>query len=173
MYIGIFLKNFRVLKLIVTKLYILATFCIVNFLYNFIDRGSYKDIAEYFVEGATLPKNLTKEAAIEKIGNELKEIFLGGLANVMTDHTSSQSYLNNVKAHQEKANLRQMTKEEARKYKKNPNLLAPNSEDYLVYKLKQDMKLPPQPPFWEDKIKTDIPPLSNKVRRSWFVLAIW
>ena len=77
MYIGIFLKNFRVLKLIVTKLYILATFCIVNFLYNFIDRGSYKDIAEYFVEGATLPKNLTKEAAIEKIGNELKEIFLG------------------------------------------------------------------------------------------------
>ena len=203
---------------------------------SFIDRGSYKDIAEYFVEGATLPKNLTKEAAIEKIGNELKEIFLGmelkpdkitneslgtmvnnimrkldilpadtqlnlnkarvsangsyvqlknalaltrttkmrdslsgffgGLANVVTDHTSSQSYLNNVKAHQEKANLRQMTKEEARKYKKNPNLLAPNSEDYLVYKLKQDMKLPPQPPFWEDKIKTDIPPLSNKVRRS-------
>ena len=62
-------------------------------------------------------------------------------------------------------------------------MLAPNSEDYLVYKLKQDMKLPPQPPFWEDKIKTDmkmppqpplgedkikidIPPLSNKVRRS-------
>ena len=203
---------------------------------SFIDRGSYKDIAEYFVEGATLPKNLTKEAAIEKIGNELKEIFLGmelkpdkitneslgtmvnnimrkldilpadtqlnlnkarvsangsyvqlknalaltrttkmrdslsgffgGLANVVTDHTSSQSYLNNVKAHQEKANLRQMTKEEARKYKKNPNLLAQNSEDYLVYKLKQDMKLPPQPPFWEDKIKTDIPPLSNKVRRS-------
>ena len=58
---------------------------------SFIDRGSYKDIAEYFVEGATLPKNLTKEAAIEKIGNELKEIFLGGLANVVTDHTSSQS----------------------------------------------------------------------------------
>ena len=59
-----------------------------------------------------------------------------------------------------------MTKEEARKYKKNPNLLAPNSEDYLVYKLKQDMKMPPQPPLGEDKIKTDIPPLSNKVRRS-------
>lgn len=195
---------------------------------SFIDRGSYKDIAEYFVEGATLPKNLTKEAAIEKIGNELKEIFLGmelkpdkitneslgtmvnnimrkldilpadtqlnlnkarvsangsyeqlenalalnrttkmrdsfsgflsGLANVVTDYKSSQSYLNNVKARQEKANLRQMTKEEARKYKKNPNLLAPNSEDYLVYKLKQDMKLPPQPSFWEDKIKTDMPP---------------
>lgn len=195
---------------------------------SFIDRGSYKDIAEYFVEGAILPKNLTKEAAIEKIGNELKDIFLGmelkpdkitneslgtmvnnimrkldilpadtqlnlnkarvsangsyeqlenalaltrttkmrdsfsgvfaGLANVVTDHTSSQSYLNNVKARQEKANLRQMTKEEARKYKKNPNLLAPNSEDYLVYKLKQDMKLPPQPSFWEDKIKTDMPP---------------
>lgn len=188
---------------------------------SFIDRGSYKDIAEYFVEGATLPKNLTKEAVIEKIGNELKEIFLGmelkpekitnesivtmvnnimrkldilpadtqlnlnkarvsangsyeqlnkalalnrvtkikdnvssvigGFTDVLTDQTSSRSYLNNVKARQEKANLRQMTKEEARKYKKNPNLLAPNSEDYLVYKLKQDMKLPPQTSFYEAK----------------------
>ena len=117
--------------------------------------GSYVQLEDALV--------LTRTA---KIKDSLPGLF-GGVANVVTDHTSSQSYLNIVKARQEKANLRQMTKEEARKYKKNPNLLAPNSEDYLVYKLKQDMELPPEPPFGKDKIKTDNPPLSKvKVRRS-------
>ena len=97
-----------------------------------------------------------------KMRDSVSGVF-AGVANVVTDHTSSQSYLNNVKARQEKANLRQMTKEEAHKYKKNPNLLAPNSEDYLVYKLKQDMKLPfrKEPPLPEMEIEMPTPDFLN------------
>ena len=46
-----------------------------------------------------------------------------------------------MEARQEKLNLRQLSPLQRQKYKKNPNLLADNSEEYLIYKLKQQKKL--------------------------------
>ena len=42
----------------------------------------------------------------------------------------------------EKQNLLQMTPEQANKFRKNPNMPAKNSEEYLFYKLKQKKELP-------------------------------
>ena len=56
---------------------------------------------------------------------------------------------NQFQAVQEKLNLLQMTPAQKLKQMKNPNLLATNSEDYLVYKLKQSMKQAPDIPALE------------------------
>ena len=45
-----------------------------------------------------------------------------------------------MKRAQETMNLKNLTIEQARKHKKNPNMQATNSEEYLTYKLKQKMK---------------------------------
>lgn len=49
-----------------------------------------------------------------------------------------------MKSKQEKLNLLQFSPQEVRRYKKNPNMLETNNEDYLVYKLKQKIKKAPK-----------------------------
>ena len=54
--------------------------------------------------------------------------------------TELLSFMNKIKqmtSQQEKLNLLQMSKDQVKKFKKNPNMAAKNSEEYLFYKLKQ------------------------------------
>ena len=178
---------------------------------SYIDRGSVKDIAEYVLDDAVLPKGMSMETAKKEIeealrkeffdnqtalGNVTNESILTKTSNIMRKYDilpadtqlnlnkaqqSAQNSLEelidsmlffclrdfktadipslmkmagsiikdtalmkkqyeNLKAKQEKLNLLQMTPAQILKQKKNPNLLETNSEDYLVYKLKQSMK---------------------------------
>ncbi len=179
---------------------------------SYIKKGNVPDIVEFVLEGAVLPKGMTKEEASKKIAEELKKCFfdtetrletvnnnslLTLTSNIMRKYNiiPSDSQLNRNKANksaynsfielvevlftnkfkdldidkagtmertsvalqavytgasklmkfkklkskQEKLNLLQMSLEQQLKYKKNPNNLNTNSEDYLTYKLKQSI----------------------------------
>ena len=179
---------------------------------SYIKKGNVPDIVEFVLEGAVLPKGMTKEEASKKIAEELKKCFfdtetrletvnnnslLTLTSNIMRKYNiiPSDSQLNRNKANksaynsfielvevlftnkfkdldidkagtmertsvalqavytgasklmkfkklkskQEKLNLLQMSLEQQLKYKKNPNNLKTNSEDYLTYKLKQSI----------------------------------
>lgn len=56
---------------------------------------------------------------------------------MMKDYLMLQRQYKSMQAKQEKLNLLQLSPQEVIKYRKNPNLLATNDEDYLTYKLKQ------------------------------------
>lgn len=179
---------------------------------SYIKKGNVPDITEFVLDGAVLPKGMTKEEASKKIADELKKCFfdtetrletvsntslLTLTSNIMRKYNiiPSDSQLNRNKANksaynsfielvevlftnkfkdldidkagtmertgvalqavytgasklmkfkklkskQEKLNLLQMSLEQQLKYKKNPNNLKTNSEDYLTYKLKQSI----------------------------------
>jgi len=42
---------------------------------SYIQNGNYKDITNYVLEGAALPAGMTKEQAVQKVGEEMKTLF--------------------------------------------------------------------------------------------------
>ncbi|MBP3535638.1 MAG: hypothetical protein J6J53_06445 [Muribaculaceae bacterium] len=67
----------------------------------------------------------------------------GAGVSMLKDYLLLQRRFNNMKAKQEKLNLLQLSPQDAIKYKRNPNLLPTNDENYLVYKLKQKIMSKP------------------------------
>lgn len=168
---------------------------------SYVDKGNYKDIAEYVLNGAVLPEGMTKQNALENLSEELKKHFtdleteidvmtneevlnlssnimrkyqiipsdtqlnmnkarnsaetslkelenalfhsrfsnvsMGNIAGSVTDSINLKSMYKKELARQEKANLKQMTVEQKRKTKNNPNMYKDTSEEYWTYKLKQ------------------------------------
>ncbi len=64
---------------------------------------------------------------------------VGAGVAMLKDYLMLQRQFKNMQAKQEKLNLLQLSPQEAIKYRKNPNLLPTNDENYLTYKLKQKM----------------------------------
>ena len=174
---------------------------------SYVKNANVPDIVEYVLEGASLPKGMTKEDAVQKLSEELKKCFFDDKTKLerMTNEkvlTLASSIMqkykiipndtqlnfnkarqsaensrndlvetllkmkikdlsknplafatfttsigkdmlnitrryNSMQAAQEKLNLRQMSLPQKIKQRKNPNMKASNSEDYLTYKLKQ------------------------------------
>lgn len=65
---------------------------------------------------------------------------VGAGALMLKDFLMLQRQYKSMKAKQEKMNLLQLSPKDAIKYKRNPNLLPTNDENYLIYKLKQKVK---------------------------------
>ena len=65
---------------------------------------------------------------------------VGAGAVMLKDFLMLQRQYKSMKAKQEKLNLLQLSPKDAVKYKRNPNLLSTNDENYLIYKLKQKVK---------------------------------
>ena len=65
---------------------------------------------------------------------------VGANAVMLKDYLMLQRQYKNMKSKQEKLNLLQLSPKDAIKYKRNPNLLPTNDENYLIYKLKQKVK---------------------------------
>ncbi len=65
---------------------------------------------------------------------------VGAGAVMLKDFLMLQRQYKSMKAKQEKLNLLQLSPKDAVKYKRNPNLLSTNDENYLIYKLKQKIK---------------------------------
>lgn len=61
----------------------------------------------------------------------------GANAVLLKDYLMLKRQYKNMQAKQEKLNLLQLSPQDVIKYKRNPNLLPTNDENYLVYKLKQ------------------------------------
>lgn len=79
----------------------------------------------------------------EKIQNTSGMSQAGAGVSMLKDYLLLQRRFNNMKAKQEKLNLLQLSPQDAIKYKRNPNLLPTNDENYLVYKLKQKIMSKP------------------------------
>lgn len=175
---------------------------------KYVNRGNVKDLTDYVLEGAILPKGMSKEDAVKKISEELKKCFfddktkldiinndsvltltsnimrkyniipsdtqlnlnkakrsadnslynmldtlasismkdidggksaMSAMGGLMKDALILKKQYNKMKSIQEKLNLKELPLAEQVKYKKNPNILETNSEDYLTYKLKQGL----------------------------------
>ena len=65
---------------------------------------------------------------------------VGAGALMLKDFLMLQRQYKSMKDKQEKMNLLQLSPKDAIKYKRNPNLLPTNDENYLIYKLKQKVK---------------------------------
>lgn len=76
----------------------------------------------------------------EKISSKEGAAQVGAGLGMLKDMLDLQRTFNSMKSKQEKANLRQLSPMDAIKYRKNPNLLPTNDENYLIYKLKQQKK---------------------------------
>lgn len=86
--------------------------------------------------------NAMMEIWFEQQGNKLEQKTstagqVGAGVNMLKDYLMLQRKYKNMQSAQEKRNLLQLSPQDAIKYKKNPNLLKTNDEDYLTYKLKQ------------------------------------
>ncbi|MCM1003197.1 MAG: hypothetical protein NC408_02520 [Candidatus Gastranaerophilales bacterium] len=75
----------------------------------------------------------------EKINQREGVSQVGAGVAMLKDYLMLQRQFKNMQAKQEKLNLLQLSPQEAIKYRKNPNLLPTNDENYLIYKLKQKM----------------------------------
>ncbi len=75
----------------------------------------------------------------EKINQREGVSQVGAGVAMLKDYLMLQRQFKNMQAKQEKLNLLQLSPQEAIKYRKNPNLLPTNDENYLTYKLKQKM----------------------------------
>lgn len=94
-------------------------------------------------------ENSLKELETALRTSRFKDIGTTNVAGAVNDSFGLSSMYKKEQARQEKANLKQMSLGQKRKFKNNPNMLKNNSEEYLTYKLKQE-KIIEKP-----KIKSD------------------
>ena len=83
-------------------------------------------------------ENSLKELETALRTSRFKDIGTTSVAGAVNDSFGLSSMYKKEQARQERANLKQMTLEQRRKFKNNPNMLKNNSEEYLTYKLKQE-----------------------------------
>lgn len=174
---------------------------------TFIKNGNAKDLSQIVLEGAGLPKNLTKEQAVQKVEADLRKYFfdsetkidsmdmdtfyqlsdnilrkyniipnntqlnlkkaktsadnslanlmetlinkrfengfgIGAISGAIKDSMQMVASNKKTKKFQEFKNLFQMSPKEAWNFLRNKNMLKINSEDYITFKMKQNMPDP-------------------------------
>lgn len=106
-----------------------------------------------------------KELEHALFNSRFSNMSVGNVAGAATDKIQLTSAYKKELARQEKANLKQMTLEQKRKVKNNPNMHKDTSREYWIYKLKQ-AKLSEEKPsnrrgmmgFLSGEGKEDLPP---------------
>lgn len=92
--------------------------------------NSFIELVEVLFTNKFKDLDIDKAGTMERTGVALQAVYTGA---------SKLMKFKKLKSKQEKLNLLQMSLEQQLKYKKNPNNLKTNSEDYLTYKLKQSI----------------------------------